>query len=84
MIISLVVSLICCFIVLSPFVRSVLSLGGVLICVSLLITVFVSYLVGSWFAFILFLVYVTGLLVLFSYMVAMSPNTRHTGVSYLK
>lgn len=58
-----------------PFVKSVLELGGVLILLSILTTVLISITSRSWFGFITFLIYITGLLVLFGYMLVLSPNS---------
>lgn len=70
--------------VLGPFIESILPLGGLLLFLTLLMTTFVGHITNSWFAFILFLVYVTGLLVLFGYMMAIRPNTRYNHKNSVK
>lgn len=49
-------------------------IGLSLITIACLTSVIVSYVSGRWFSMILFLIFVTGLLVLFGYMIAISPN----------
>ena len=62
----------------SPLSKNLISLGTALLLSTLLSTVVIRQLFNSWFAFILFLVFITGLLVLFSYIVAIRPNTSFT------
>nr|UUC08048.1 NADH dehydrogenase subunit 6 [Parantropora penelope] len=57
----------------TPLVDSVLLMGGFLF-LTVIVAVFLSFWKTSWLALSLFLVYITGLLVLFGYMLAMSPN----------
>ena len=61
-----------------PLSKNLISLGTALLLSTLLSTVVIRQLFNSWFAFILFLVFITGLLVLFSYIVAIRPNTSFT------
>lgn len=56
------------------FLNTLVSIGGLLLVLALLVTIIVAILSNSWFSFILFLIYVTGLLVLFRYILAISPN----------
>jgi len=57
--------------------------GGLLLLSALGATVVVTKAVGSWFGFLLFLIYITGLLVLFGYMVAISEN-RYVAPKHFK
>ena len=65
-----------------PLLIQPLSLGlaimGVAVCLSAMIGV-----VSSWYGFILFLVYVGGLLVMFGYVLALMPNMWFSGRSVL-
>lgn len=54
---------------------TLLPLGAILILRAITSALIISVSLGSWFAFILFLIYITGLLVLFGYIMAMRPNT---------
>ena len=56
------------------FAESPLTLGLWLIMIALNISLFTTILASKWFGIILFLVYVGGLLVMFAYFCAISPN----------
>lgn len=58
--------------------QKLISIGSLLIVRALLIAVLVIYLSHSWFALIMFLIYITGVLVLFRYFIAIRPNTQNT------
>nr|YP_006883123.1 NADH dehydrogenase subunit 6 [Phoronopsis harmeri]AES86303.1 NADH dehydrogenase subunit 6 [Phoronopsis harmeri] len=64
------------FLVVSTFiyVSRPLSLGSSIMAVSFILTTLLGMTLSSWWGFILFLVYVGALLVLFVYVMAMSPN----------
>ena len=53
---------------------SPLSLGVWVIIIALLTTISLRFLCPSWFPFLVFLIYIGGLLVIFSYFVAIQPN----------
>nr|YP_002456345.1 NADH dehydrogenase subunit 6 [Watersipora subtorquata]ABY55230.1 NADH dehydrogenase subunit 6 [Watersipora subtorquata] len=61
-----------------------MMMGASLMISASIITLFVTLLTNSWYAFILFLIYVTGLLVLFGYFLAMSPNIYQMQKHYFK
>lgn len=63
-----------------PLIVHPLILGVLILLIRSLGRVVLSSLVISWFGYRLFLVYVGGILVMFSYVVALSPNFR--GISY--
>lgn len=50
-----------------------LSLGVTVLLTSFIVTALTRLYISSWFAYILFLVYIRGLLVIFSYLVALAP-----------
>lgn len=56
------------------FAESPLTLGLWLIIIALNISLFTSIMASKWFGIIIFLVYVGGLLVIFAYFCAISPN----------
>lgn len=57
-----------------PLIIQPLSLGLVIIISTLLICFISAILLSSWYGYILFLIYVGGLLVIFAYVAALSPN----------
>ena len=84
MYLSLVILFIVVLASFAPFTNRLITLGGLLLLLALGRTIIVSFLLGSWFAFILFLIYITGMLVLFGYMLAMSPNNYYPKVGVIK
>lgn len=67
----------------TPLVERVVGLGGALVIRALIATIFIARRLNSWFAFILFLIYITGLLVLFGYMLAIRPNPQPLKINLL-
>nr|QHD26797.1 NADH dehydrogenase subunit 6 [Murex trapa] len=57
-----------------PMMFQPLSLGLMIMISTLLMCVVASITLSSWYGFILFLIYVGGLLVMFAYVAALSPN----------
>lgn len=55
--------------------KRMLSIGAILIVNSSIIAILISFFINSWYAFITFLIYVTGLLVIFGYFLALRPNS---------
>nr|YP_514817.1 NADH dehydrogenase subunit 6 [Amphioctopus fangsiao]AWX90649.1 NADH dehydrogenase subunit 6 [Amphioctopus fangsiao]AWX90684.1 NADH dehydrogenase subunit 6 [Amphioctopus fangsiao]AWX90696.1 NADH dehydrogenase subunit 6 [Amphioctopus fangsiao]AWX90708.1 NADH dehydrogenase subunit 6 [Amphioctopus fangsiao]AWX90720.1 NADH dehydrogenase subunit 6 [Amphioctopus fangsiao] len=51
-----------------------LSLGFMIMLVSMFMSVLISFFVYSWYGFMLFLIYVGGLLVMFMYIISLIPN----------
>ena len=72
---TFIISIIIVRATISPLSKNLISLGTTLLTLTILSTILISQLFNSWFAFILFLVFVTGLLVLFRYIVAIRPNS---------
>nr|YP_009408798.1 NADH dehydrogenase subunit 6 [Deroceras reticulatum]ASL05733.1 NADH dehydrogenase subunit 6 [Deroceras reticulatum] len=75
------------FIMMLTFVSSMFMLVGnpmmigvLLLILSLFMVGQIGYIIGSWYAYILFLVYVGGLLVMFIYICMISSNLQLTGV----
>nr|AQT38716.1 NADH dehydrogenase subunit 6 [Margarya monodi] len=65
-------SLTFCFII--PLMAQPLSLGFCIMMLTLLMCVMIGVFLSSWYGFILFLIYVGGLLVMFAYVAALIPN----------
>nr|YP_009421088.1 NADH dehydrogenase subunit 6 [Cipangopaludina chinensis]ASR74867.1 NADH dehydrogenase subunit 6 [Cipangopaludina chinensis] len=65
-------SLTFCFII--PLMAQPLSLGFCIMMLTLLMCVLIGVFLSSWYGFILFLIYVGGLLVMFAYVAALIPN----------
>nr|YP_010400339.1 NADH dehydrogenase subunit 6 [Mancinella alouina]UQS76038.1 NADH dehydrogenase subunit 6 [Mancinella alouina] len=57
-----------------PFMSQPLSLGLVVMLATLFMCVISAVTLSSWYGYILFLIYVGGLLVMFAYVAALSPN----------
>ncbi|YP_010718648.1 NADH dehydrogenase subunit 6 (mitochondrion) [Liolophura japonica] len=57
-----------------PMVSQPLSMGSLILINSFMISICVFFESGSWFGFILFLIYIGGLLVMFAYVTALTPN----------
>nr|YP_009192140.1 NADH dehydrogenase subunit 6 [Phasianella solida]ALK03397.1 NADH dehydrogenase subunit 6 [Phasianella solida] len=62
-----------------PMTTQPLSLGLCIMSLSISLCFLISFLATSWYAYILFLVYVGGLLVMFAYVSALIPNNMFSG-----
>nr|YP_003204804.1 NADH dehydrogenase subunit 6 [Monoplex parthenopeus]ACF04885.1 NADH dehydrogenase subunit 6 [Monoplex parthenopeus] len=62
-----------------PLMAQPLSLGLVIMFSTLLMCSISAMLISSWYGYILFLIYVGGLLVMFAYVAALSPNILFGG-----
>lgn len=58
---------------------SPLSIGIIILVISVMLTLTFSSLMSSWIAFLIFLIYVRGILVIFAYFVSLIPN-QHTNI----
>lgn len=58
---------------------SPLSIGIIILVISVMLTLIFSSLISSWIAFLIFLIYVRGILVIFAYFVSLIPN-QHTNI----
>lgn len=59
-----------------PLIFTPLRLGLWIILLAIIISISLFYIASSWFRFILFLVYIGGLLVIFAYFIAINPNKK--------
>jgi len=57
------------FIIINP-----LSIGVSILFIALTVAILFSYSISSWIAFLIFLIYIGGILVIFSYFVSLTPN----------
>lgn len=78
MMIPFLLTLICMI----PLISHPLVLGLGVLGVASVVSVFICKLIISWFGYSLFLVYVGGVLVMFSYVVVLSPNLIGVNVFY--
>ncbi len=62
-----------------PLIAQPLSLGLAIMVSTLLICILSAIFLSAWYAYILFLIYVGGLLVIFAYVAALSPNVLFGG-----
>lgn len=53
-----------------------LSIGVIILITAILLTLSFSSLISSWIAFLTFLIYVRGILVIFAYFVSLTPNHK--------
>ena len=51
-----------------------LSIGVTILFIALIVAILFSYAISSWIAFLIFLIYIGGILVIFSYFVSLTPN----------
>nr|AXA45359.1 NADH dehydrogenase subunit 6 [Toxicochlespira sp. MNHN IM 2013-9841] len=82
----IVLSLISSMLFLLPLMSQPLSLGLVIMISTLFMCITSSMFLSQWYAFILFLIYVGGLLVMFAYVAALSPNvlfSRGTPIMFM-
>nr|YP_010891520.1 NADH dehydrogenase subunit 6 [Alviniconcha adamantis]WJK73043.1 NADH dehydrogenase subunit 6 [Alviniconcha adamantis] len=66
-----------------PLMAQPLSLGLTIMISTLLMCMLSATFLSAWYAYILFLIYVGGLLVMFAYVAALSPNVLFGGASAL-
>lgn len=79
-----IIAILATLILLPPLLNTVLSVASLLMLAALFSTLMVATIIGSWFSFILFLIYITGILVLFGYILAISSNVYTIKSNYLK
>nr|AXA45320.1 NADH dehydrogenase subunit 6 [Marshallena sp. MNHN IM 2013-9821] len=66
-----------------PLMSQPLSLGLIIMLSTLLMCIMSAITISSWYGYILFLIYVGGLLVMFAYVAALAPNVLFGGASPL-
>nr|ADB93490.1 NADH dehydrogenase subunit 6 [Potamopyrgus antipodarum]ADB93594.1 NADH dehydrogenase subunit 6 [Potamopyrgus antipodarum]ADB93607.1 NADH dehydrogenase subunit 6 [Potamopyrgus antipodarum]AVY52135.1 NADH dehydrogenase subunit 6 [Potamopyrgus antipodarum] len=64
-----------------PLMTQPLSLGLSIMISTLFMCMLCAMLISSWYAYILFLIYVGGLLVMFAYVAALSPNVLFSSMN---
>nr|YP_009773437.1 NADH dehydrogenase subunit 6 [Acanthochitona avicula]QIZ12686.1 NADH dehydrogenase subunit 6 [Acanthochitona avicula] len=74
MMLMMILSLIFSFCFSFPLMTQPISIGMTLLMFSLLVSTAVFFSSMTWFSFILFLIYIGGLLVMFAYVTALMPN----------
>nr|QIZ12660.1 NADH dehydrogenase subunit 6 [Callochiton steinenii] len=57
-----------------PLMVQPLSVGGLVLIMSFVISAMVGFQINSWFGFVLFLIYIGGLLIMFIYVASLVPN----------
>nr|QWS71926.1 NADH dehydrogenase subunit 6 [Cerithidea tonkiniana] len=77
--VSIILSLGFCSVFLFPLMAQPLSLGLSIMFSTMLLCLAVGMFLSSWYGYILFLIYVGGLLVMFAYVAALSPNVLFGG-----
>nr|YP_009320074.1 NADH dehydrogenase subunit 6 [Clithon retropictum]BAV89904.1 NADH dehydrogenase subunit 6 [Clithon retropictum] len=83
MTISIICSMLLALIFTMPMMMQPLSLGLCIMGISLFWCVLLGLTYSSWFSYVLFLIYVGGLLVMFVYVAALAPNTLFSSLKSL-
>ena len=83
MTVRIVCSILLALIFAIPMMIQPLSLGLCIIGISLFWCVLLGLIYSSWFSYVLFLIYVGGLLVIFVYVAALAPNTLFSSLKSL-
>nr|YP_009262607.1 NADH dehydrogenase subunit 6 [Conus striatus]ANI87272.1 NADH dehydrogenase subunit 6 [Conus striatus] len=79
----LIITLTFSMLLILPMMSQPLSLGLVIMMSTLLMCLVSGMTTSAWYGYILFLIYVGGLLVMFAYVAALSPNVLFGGLSPL-
>nr|QBC73231.1 NADH dehydrogenase subunit 6 [Divia briandi] len=83
MTLCMVASLLLALIFAMPMMMQPLSLGLCIMMISLMSCMLLGLTFSSWFSYVLFLIYVGGLLVMFVYVAALAPNTLFSSLKSL-
>nr|ART64876.1 NADH dehydrogenase subunit 6 [Neritina violacea] len=83
MTVSIICSMLLALIFAMPMMMQPLSLGLCIMGISLFWCVLLGLTYSSWFSYVLFLIYVGGLLVMFVYVAALAPNTLFSSLKSL-
>nr|ATZ70297.1 NADH dehydrogenase subunit 6 [Conus vulcanus] len=77
----LIITLTSSILLILPMMSQPLSLGLVIMILTLFMCLVSSMTTSAWYGYILFLIYVGGLLVMFAYVAALSPNVLFGGLT---
>nr|ATZ70947.1 NADH dehydrogenase subunit 6 [Conus denizi] len=77
----LIITLTSSILLILPMMSQPLSLGLVIMISTLFMCLVSSMTISAWYGYILFLIYVGGLLVMFAYVAALSPNVLFGGLT---
>nr|YP_010546427.1 NADH dehydrogenase subunit 6 [Nerita histrio]QWS05787.1 NADH dehydrogenase subunit 6 [Nerita chamaeleon]UYI29943.1 NADH dehydrogenase subunit 6 [Nerita histrio] len=83
MTVCIITSLLLALIFSMPMMMQPLSLGLCIMMISLFWCILLGLTYSSWFSYVLFLIYVGGLLVMFVYVAALAPNTLFSSLKSL-
>nr|YP_010350015.1 NADH dehydrogenase subunit 6 [Neritina iris]UOH96885.1 NADH dehydrogenase subunit 6 [Neritina iris] len=83
MTVSIICSMLLALIFAMPMMMQPLSLGLCIMGISLFWCILLGLTYSSWFSYVLFLIYVGGLLVMFVYVAALAPNTLFSSLKSL-
>lgn len=76
MLYSILFSLLLSSLFIAPLMRTPLSIGLLILLIAILTTALITIISSPWFALILFIIYIRGILVIFSYFSAIAPNQK--------
>ena len=79
-----IISLILPLIFLIAITDTPIIIGITILTLSLSFACLFAYTIRSWYAFIIFLIYVGGMLIIFSYFISLTPNNRSNYLPKLK
>ena len=74
MLIKIILSLSICLIISSITLNSPILIAFNILLVSIILSIILSIIISSWYAILIFLIYIGGIIVIFSYFIALTPN----------
>jgi len=74
MIISIIISIIVSAFLILPLIKTPLIITLIIILIRIILALIFRLSISSWYAFLIFLIYVRGMLVIFAYFTATTPN----------
>nr|YP_009400209.1 NADH dehydrogenase subunit 6 [Zeylanicobdella arugamensis]AQT26247.1 NADH dehydrogenase subunit 6 [Zeylanicobdella arugamensis] len=82
MLMKLLMGMSLCFIMSSMTLNSPILMALNILLVSIMLAMMMSIMVSSWYAILMFLIYIGGMMIMFSYFIALTPNQTLKMKSY--
>lgn len=80
----IILSLILPLVLLLALTDTPIIIGIAILTLALSLACIFAYIIRSWYAFIIFLIYVGGILIIFSYFISLTPNNRRNYLPKVK